>query len=298
MRHEHPAFERHEQRTRWVIALTVTTMVAELIGGAVSHSLALLADGWHMATHAGALGVSALAYWFARTRSNRPEFTFGTGKVFALGGYTSAVILWIVALYMAVSAIDRFFHPVAVHFAEAFPVAVLGLVVNLVSAKLLHVHETHDGDRGSHTHDAHHSHHAHQDPNLRAAYLHVAADAFTSLLAIAALLGGRYFGVPALDPLMALVGSVVILHWGFGLLRRTGMQLLDACPSPDTAARIRRAVEALPGSRVVDLHLWELGPGRRGCIVAVASQPARTVAEIRQVVFEVEPIEHLTIQVE
>src|SRR6266852_405444 len=218
-RHDHAEITHraeHEARTRWVVMLTCAMMICELIVGYLTNSLALTADGWHMATHAGALGLAAFAYWFARTRARERTFSFGTGKVHALAGYTSAVALAMVALWMMFESVQRLARPVTIHFAEALPVAAIGLLVNLVSVALLHVggqhetsdhrHEHEDHDHDDHEHDAHDDHHEHtdhhhhHDHNLRAAYVHVLADAFTSVLAILALLGGRYFGLTFLDP--------------------------------------------------------------------------------------------------
>jgi cation diffusion facilitator family transporter len=279
--------DQHERRTRWVVGLTATMMVAELVVGTLTRSLALTADGWHMATHAGALGVSALAYWFARTRAQAKHFTFGTGKVNALAGYTNAIVLALVALLMMIEAGKRLLEPVSVNFAEALPVAVLGLLVNLASVKLLDLdeHETEHGNvPGAHDH------------NLRSAYLHVLADTLTSVLAIAALLGGRYAGLVFLDPLMAIVGSLVILHWSGGLCRGSAHQLLDVVSSDEIAHTIRAQVESLDDARVVDLHLWELAPGRLGCIVSVLASEPRPVVEYREAILAVARVEHLTVE--
>jgi cation diffusion facilitator family transporter len=284
-----PTLARHEQRTRWVVALTGTTMVAELMVGTLTNSLALTADGWHMATHAGALGVAAVAYWFARTRAKVKSFTFGTGKVNALAGYTNALILALIALLILIEAGARVLKPVPVNFAEALPVAVIGLAVNLFSVKLLDLDEDHSTSQrlpGAHDH------------NLRSAYFHVMADTLTSVLAIVALLGGHYGGVLFLDPLMAMVGSVVILHWSVGLCRGSARQLLDMVSSDEVARTIRAQVESLVDARVIDLHLWELGSGRLGCIVSVMASVPRPVAEYRAAILAAVPIEHLTVEVE
>ena len=275
LRHEHDhgaSIALHEVRTRWVVALTCMMMVGELVVGYLTRSLALTADGWHMGTHAGALGMASLAYWFARTRSRAAAFSFGTGKVHALAGYTSAIVLAMIALWMMYESASRLVHPVPVAFGEALPVAVLGLVVNLVSVRLLHVGDDH-GDRGHERDEARSAHHEdgrrhddhdphHGDQNLRAAYVHVMADAVTSLLAIFALVGGRYFGWRFLDPLMGIVGGAVISRWSLGLCRNAARQLLDMVPSAEIAARIRGHLEAMPGTQVVDLHVWQIS-GRR-----------------------------------
>jgi len=278
----------HERHTRWVVALTAGMMMAELVVGAWTGSLALTADGWHMATHAGALGLSALAYWFARTRAKAKSFTFGTGKVNALARYTNAIILALVALLMMIEAGKRFFQPVTVHFAEALPVAILGLPINLVSVKLLDPDEAHGGI----PHPGHHDH------NLHSAYLHVLADALTSVLAIVALFGGWYAGLVFLDPIMAIVGSVVILRWSIGLCRGSALHLLDVVSSTEVAQTIRTQVESLDDARVVDLHLWELGLSRLGCIVSVMTSAPRSVAEYRKAILAAVQVEHLTVEVE
>jgi cation diffusion facilitator family transporter len=203
--------------------------------------MALTADGWHMATHAGALGMSAMAYWFARTRARASSFTFGTGKVYALAGYTSAVVLGLVAVLMLVESVRRLAHPLPIRFGEALPVAVVGLLVNLVSVVLLDA-DDHHGHHDEHDHAHGHGHGGH-DHNLRAAYFHVLADAFTSVLAIAALVAGRYAGWTFLDPMMGIVGGLVILKWGVGLCRESAKPLLDVLPSAELADEIRRAVE-------------------------------------------------------
>jgi cation diffusion facilitator family transporter len=283
-----PSITQHERRTRWVVGITATMMVAELIVGTLTQSLALTADGWHMATHAGALGVSALAYWFARTRAQAKHFTFGTGKINALAGYTNAIVLALVALLMMIEAGKRLLDPVSVHFAEALPVAFLGLLVNLVSVKLLDVDEREaEPGRGQGS----------RDHNLRSAYFHVLADTLTSVLAIAALLGGRYAGFVFLDLLMAIVGSLVILHWSVGLCRGSAHHLLDLVSSEEIAHTIRARVESLDDARVVDLHLWELAPGRLGCIVSVLASEPRPVAVYRETILAAVEVEHLTVEV-
>ena len=283
-----PSGDQHERRTRWVVGITATMMVAELVVGTLTQSLALTADGWHMATHAGALGVSAWAYWFARTRAQAKHFTFGTGKVNALAGYTNAIILALVALLMMIEAARRLLDPVPVNFTNALPVAILGLLVNLVSVKLLDLDESeteHGPGRGS------------GDHNLRSAYFHVLADTLTSVLAVGALLGGRFAGLIFFDPLMALVGSLVILHWSFGLCRGSAYQLLDVISSDEIAQTIRSRVESLDDARVVDLHLWELAPGRFGCIVSVLARAPRSGAEYREAILAAVQVEHLTVEV-
>lgn len=295
--HDHGAdLAGHERRTRWVVALTLAMMVAELAVGYATRSLALTADGWHMATHAGALGLSALAYWFARSRARSSAFSFGTGKVHALAGYTSAVTLALVALWMLSESVRRLLDPQPIAYAQALPVALLGLFVNLVSVKLLHSDDHHHDH--AHEHHDHHHDHDHHDHNLRAAYFHVLADAMTSLLAILALLGGRYFGWAFLDALMGIVGGVVIARWSYGLCRGAAAQLLDVVPSKHLAESVRTRLEtSFEETRVVDLHLWSLGPHARACIVSLAARSPRSPNAYREALAAVAEFEHLTIEV-
>lgn len=309
-----------ERRTLAVVALTAVMMVIEIVVGRMTGSMALFADGIHMGTHVGALGMSAVAYWYARTRAHHEAYSFGTGKVYALGGYTSALLLVLTAIWMAVDSIHRFFSPEHIDFSDALPVAVIGLVVNLVSAKLLdhdhgpgehahaghdhhhdHDHDDHDHDHGRHEHHdhAHHHHaHSHEDHNLKAAYLHVVADAFTSVLAIGALLAGRYLGLGFLDPAMGVVGAAVIIHWGLRLCRTTAKGLLDVAPSVDDTRAIRAELEAVDDVCVADLHLWELGPGERGCIVKLVTSSPRDPDFYRRLIKSKVRISHLTVEVQ
>jgi cation diffusion facilitator family transporter len=295
LRHTHDlvrAVAAHEVRTRWVVALTFATMVAELVVGYATNSLALLADGWHMATHVGALGLAAFAYWFARRQAGSRLFSFGTGKVHALAGYTSAVVLALVALLMVVESLRRLLQPEPIAFTEALPVAVLGLAVNLISAKLLHDDEHDDHGNGERDHQ-----HAH-DHNLRAAYVHVLADALTSVLAIAALLGGHLLGWMFLDAAMGIVGGLVIARWSYGLCRQAGAQLLDVVPSPALAERIRERLETqFAGAHVVDLHLWDIGPGARACIVSLAAPEPLTPTACRAALAALTSLQHVTVEV-
>jgi cation diffusion facilitator family transporter len=266
--------ERNEKRTRWVVALTALMMVAEIAFGLMTGSMALLADGWHMATHTLALGVSAMAYWLARRWAGDQRYSFGTGKVGELAGFASALALAIVAVGIAVQSTDRLLAPRNVDYREAIIVAVLGLAVNLVSAFLLH--DGHGHDHG----DGHH----HHDNNLRSAYMHVLADALTSVLAIVALAAGMLAGARWLDPAVGLVGAAVILRWAWILIRDTSAVLLDRIPDDALAKTIRSAVEGEGDARVTDLHLWQVGPGRFAAIVAIAAtnpaEPARYKARI------------------
>lgn len=287
---------KSEHRARWVVVLTGVMMVTELAVGYATRSMALTADGWHMATHAGALGLAAAAYWFARTRATDRSFSFGTGKVHALAGYTSAVALMLVALSMIVESVRRLASPEVIHFREALPVAIVGLIVNLASIKLLD-HDDHDHDHDD-DHDDDHDHaHAGHDHNHRAAYMHVVADAFTSVLAIAALVAGRYLGWSSLDFMMGIVGGVVVLKWGYGLCRSSGAQLLDATASASAEAAIRAELERVDDIRVADLHLWEMGPNRRSCVVTLVTSRVRDTAFYRDRILAASPLAHLTVEV-
>lgn len=285
------AQRRSERRTHWVIVLTAITMLVELVAGTLTGSMALLADGWHMATHVGALSIAAFAYYIARRYANSPRFTFGTGKVATLGGYTSAVALGLVALLMAIESILRLFEPETVQFREAMMVAWVGLGVNLLSAWLLgHTHH-HD-----HDHDHHHDHVQH-DHNLRAAYIHVLADALTSVLAIVALWCGASFGWVWMDPLMGIVGAFVISRWALSLLCASGGVLLDAEDHSQVAEEIKAMIEADPDTRVADFHIWRVGPRSLACILSLVTHTPRHVSFYKEKLAQVPELEHLTIEI-
>jgi cation diffusion facilitator family transporter len=307
--------DKHERRTWMVVGLTAVTMVVEIAAGSWFNSMALLADGWHMATHAGAMGLSALAYRFARRHARNPRFTFGTGKVGDLAAYSSGIILAVAAIMIAWESVTRLVQPLPIAFDQAILVAVLGLLVNFVSAAMLwsrhghshghnhdhrHDHEHdhdhghdqgHDNDHGSHDH-AHHT-----DHNIRAAFMHVVADALTSVLAIVALVVGLVFGAVWLDPLMGIVGAAVILHWSISLMRDTGGILLDMEAGGDLAARIRTDIEATDGDRVADLHVWRVGPGHFAAIVAIVTPRATDAGELKTTLKARYPLAHLTVEV-
>ena len=286
---------RSESRTRGVVIVTAVMMVIEIVVGQLTGSMALLADGWHMATHVGALGLSAAAYWFARTRSGHRAFTFGTGKVYALAGYTSAICLALVALIMGFESVSRLVHPVTIHFREAMPVAIIGLIVNLVSVKLLDHDEHHEHDHSHESSDGSAKHH--HDHNLRAAYFHVLADALTSVLAIAALCAGQFFRWTFRDPVMGIVGGLVILRWSWGLCHGAARQLLDACPSQQDEDRLRAELETIDDVQVVDLHLWEVGPGRRSCIASLVTSEPREADFYRNRARSILDLSHVTVEV-
>ena len=286
--------KRHDQnarRTLWVVALTAAMMVGEIAAGLAFNSMALLADGFHMATHAGALGIAAIAYAYAKHHSTSGRYSFGTGKVGDLAGFASALILGLFALGIAYESLTRLFDPSPVAFAEATVIAVIGLGVNVASALLLghgHSHD-HHGDAHDHAHA-----HAHEkDNNLRSAYLHVVADALTSVLAIAALLGGRYLGWVWLDPAMGVVGAIVIAVWAWSLMRDTGAVLLDATDAA-LESEIRILVEAPGDAKIIDLHVWRVGPGAHSAIISVVGATREAICARVKPVHE---IEHLTVEV-
>lgn len=285
---------RNTRRTLWVVALTAGMMVVEIAAGFVTGSMALLADGFHMATHAGALGVAALAYVFAHRHADDPRFSFGTGKVGDLAGFASALVLMLVALGMGVESIVRLLDPVEVAFREAILVAVLGLGVNIASAVLL-AGGGHDHGH-AHGHDRAHHHHGPRtaDNNLRAAYLHVIADAATSVLAIVALLAGSMLGWWWCDPLMGLVGGLLIARWAAGLLADTAAVLLDRSDD-HVAQEVREAVEGPGDARITDLHVWQVGPEARAAIVSVVA-PGLDAEAIRTRLVPVDEIRHLTVE--
>jgi len=292
-----------ERRTRQVMWLTLAMMVVEIAAGTVLGSMALLADGWHMSSHALALGVSALAYSLARRHSHDPRFAFGTWKIEVLGGYTSAVFLLGVAAYMGIESVTRLLQPAPIRFDEAIPVAVLGLGVNVLSAWLLAGGHDH-GHAHGHEHGHEHSHahaggHAHHDLNLRSAYLHVVADAATSVLAIIALVGGKYLGAHWLDPVMGIVGTVLVGRWAIGLLRDTGRVLLDAEMDAPVVQEVRDVIATLPGTpQLRDLHVWRVGRGKYACIVHLAGTQAMHAAEVRDALAIHDEIVHVTVEFE
>jgi cation diffusion facilitator family transporter len=283
-----------EKRTRLVALMTVVMMVAELVAGWFSHSMALLADGWHMGTHALALGLAAGAYALARRLERDDRFAFGTWKIEILGGYTSAIILLAVALTMAYESVLRLLHPLPVAFDQAIAVAAVGLVVNLLSAWLL---------AGAGAHDHHHDHdHGggghHHDLNLRSATVHVAADAATSVLALLALSGGKFLNAIWLDPAVGLVGSFVVGLWAVGLVRDTGRVLLDAEMDAPVVAEIRAALDSL-GERVTlqDLHVWRVGRAHYACMISISTRAAISPESVRAMLAEHEELVHVTVEV-
>ncbi|KJZ37807.1 CDF family Co(II)/Ni(II) efflux transporter DmeF [Pseudomonas fluorescens] len=282
--------DENARRTLWVVALTFVMMIGEITAGYITGSMALLADGFHMATHAGALGIAAAAYGFARRNANNARYSFGTGKVGDLAGFASAMVLGLVSLGIAGESILRLFQPTTVAFTEATMIAVVGLAVNIVSAFLL------AGNHGHHGHDHGHSHHHHHhDNNLRSAYVHVLADALTSVLAIAALLAGRYLGWVWLDPVMGIVGAIVIAKWAYGLMRTSAAVLLDTTDE-HVAAEIRELLESSGDVHISDLHVWQVGPEARAAIVSVVAAAGVSADNVRERLAPVHELSHLTVE--
>jgi cation diffusion facilitator family transporter len=281
------AHDRNARRTRWVVGLSAVMMLLEIVAGTLTGSMALVADGWHMATHTLALGVSAIAYSFAKAKNGDQRYSWGTGKVGSLAGFASALGLAAVAVGIVVESGSRFLEPRTVDYREAMAVAVLGLLVNLASAALLGHGHDHDHDSGRA-----HGHH-HHDHNLRSAYLHVVADALTSVLAIAALAAGWWLGWRWLDPAVAIVGALVILHWSRGLIAETAGVLLDRVPDQRLCDDLKRKIEGPGDVTVHDWHLWAVGPGRYAAIVSATGAPA---SEIRRRLGGDPRIAHLTVE--
>lgn len=281
----------NERRTWVVIALTFSTMVVEIVSGLFFGSMALLADGWHMASHASALSITALAFYLARKHKDNGKFTFGTGKIGDLAGFSSALLLVLIALFMCYESVQRFMSPVTIHFNEAIIVAVIGLIVNLLSAVLLKEHHTHEDSDCA-------DHHTHHDHNLRAAYLHVIADALTSILAIAALVMGKFWGWAFMDPMMGIVGAAFIIRWSYGLLRDSSRILLDYDGHGEMASRIRKTLEQAGEIKVNDFHVWRLGPGHYSAVVAVSSGVPVTPEALKASLCSIPGLSHVIIEVD
>ena len=278
-----------ERGTRRVLILTFMMMVAEIVGGWKLHSMALFADGCHMGTHVAAFVITVGAYWFARRHASEARYSFGTGKVAVLGAFTSAIVLAAVAAFMASESVNRLLHPLPIHFNEALVVASLGLAVNVASAWIL---------KDCHAHPDHHGH-GHHDLNLKAAYLHVLADAVTSLLAIAALTGGKFLGWDWLDPVMGIVGSGVIGQWAYALVRDTNAILLDKEPeTSDLNLEIRKAIEADGDARITDLHIWQVGVNKFAAIISVVAHAPKPPAAYKEPLAVHEELVHLTVEVQ
>ena len=312
--HEHVFLgARHDQNAKrvWtVVGLTAVMMVGEIVGGTVFGSLALVADGWHMSTHAAALTISALAYSYARRHLHDERFAFGTGKLGDLASFASAIVLGMIALLIGYESVQRLMNPVAIWYDEAIAIAVLGLCVNLASAWLLRDDHGHDHHHHHHGHDAHadhdehdghdhhhHDHHHDRDLNLRAAYVHVLADALTSVLAIAELVTAKLAGWTFMDPIVGLVGTGVILSWAYSLLRQSGAVLIDAVPDQGLAEQIRNALE-VDGDAISDLHLWRVGPGHYAAVISLVTHDPKHPETYKRKLALLPKLSHVTIEVE
>ena len=299
-----------ERKTRWAVLLTLIMMVAEIGGGWFYNSMALLADGWHMSSHALALGLSVVAYRAARHFARDHRFSFGTWKIEVLGGFSSALLLVGVAGLMLFESVARLLDPSPIHYQQAIGIATVGLLVNLACAWLLkddqghhhghahhHDHHDHHDHHHGHDHDVHPHHHSHQDLNLRAAYLHVLADAATSVLAIIALVGGMLWGADWLDPLMGIVGAVLVAVWARGLLRDTGRVLLDAEMDAPLVAEIREVIAELPDAEIRDLHVWRVGQVQYAAVLSLRMAVPIPAQAIRERLAIHEELVHLTIEI-
>lgn len=326
----------NENRTRIVVIITFTMMIAEIIGGWLTNSMALFADGWHMGTHAFALGISVLAYILARKYSKDEWFTFGTWKIEILGAFSSAIVLGMVGILMVGSSIERLFNPLPIQFNEALLVTFLGLMVNVACAVILnsggghthgygehahehnHAHQEHDHQEEAHEHshgleDSHegghdhhelheHSHDDHAtredtDLNLRSAYLHVFADAMTSVLALVALAGAKYFGFNWLDPFMGIVGAALIFRWSISLLKDTSVILLDRQTNGALASKIKESIESDRDTKVSDLHLWKVEQTRYACIIALVTGTDCCIDDFKKRLNSFNELVHVTIEV-
>ncbi len=285
--------QKGEKRTFYVLVLTLITMVVEISAGTLFGSMALLADGWHMGTHAAAFCITLFAYRYAKQYANSDRFSFGTGKVSVLGGFTSAIALGIVALMMMVESVHRLFNPENIQFNEAILVAVIGLVVNLASMLLLKDQHHHGHDPHEHHYGHHHEHH--HDHNLAAAYFHVLADTLTSLLAIIALIIGKFYGWIWLDAIMGIVGALVIGKWTLGLMKQTAPVLLDESIDKQYRTDIRAVLE--PYAEVVDLHVWKISGHHYSAAIAINSHSDKTPSEFKQLLSKFDKIHHLTLEV-
>ena len=284
--HDFSVIHTHgERRTFQVLILTALTMMVEIVAGSVYGSMALLADGWHMGTHVAAFFVTIFAYRYARKNAKNPAFTFGTGKVSVLGGFSSAIFLALVALVMMVESVQRIFIPHDIHFNEAIFVAAIGLIVNIISAFiLLDGHNNHD-----------HSHH--HDHNLKAAYFHVLADALTSVLAIIALVAGKYFGWNQLDPIMGIVGAAVITRWAYGLIKETSPVLLDGSIEKEYKNTIKTTIEKDSDNRISDMHIWKIGPDHYAAIISIVTHYPKPPDHYKKLLNDIQKLSHITVEI-
>jgi cation diffusion facilitator family transporter len=295
-RHKHDftvIHEKGERRTLLVLIITALTMIIEIAAGTIFGSMALLADGWHMGTHTAAFAITIFAYRYSKRHADNRNFTFGTGKVSVLGGFASAIALAVIALVMAFESIHRFFETPHIRFNEAISVAILGLLVNLLCAALLHVGHGHSHQ---HPHDTG-DHHHHHDHNLKGAYLHVLADALTSVLAILALSFGKFLGWHWLDPLMGIVGALIISRWSYGLLRDTSGILLDKNIAANHSRDIQSKIESNADNRVSDIHVWKVGPADYAAIISIVTHYPKSPVYYKSLLNEFDSLSHVTIEV-
>src|ERR1035438_7772464 len=284
-------FSAAEKNTRRVLILTAAMMIAEIIFGLKFHSMALFADGLHMGTHVTAFLITVLAYFFAGRHASDARFSFGTGKFGVLGAFASAIVLGGIGVVMAGESIGRLIHPLPIQFNQAIVVACLGLTVNVVSAWILK-------DQHHHHHDEEHGHYHHHDLNLRSAYLHVIADAFTSLLAIAALVSGKFFGWYWMDAIMGLIGSAVIGQWAYSLMRQTTVILLDKEPEEsDLNYEIRKAIEDDSDTVIADLHIWQVGMNKFAAIISLVAHEPKSPEFYKKLLLQHEELAHVTIEI-
>jgi len=285
--------ERGEKQTQYVLVLTLVTMVVEIVAGTAYGSMALLADGWHMSTHVAAFLIAIFAYRYSRKHESNPEYTFGTGKVTVLGGFASAVALAVVALLMVIESLERIISPEAIHFNEAIIVAGIGLLINVISAFLLKDEHSHHGDH--HHHDHQHGHY--HDHNLKAAYVHVLADALTSLLALGALFAGKYLGWGWLDAAMGIVGAVIISRWSYSLLLQAGPILLDASIDEEYQQKVKKTIEADVDNRISDMHIWKVGVNQYAAIIALVTHYPQSAEHYKALLNDFQELTHVTIEV-
>jgi len=284
---------RNEKVTLAVVIITLITMAVEIVAGILSGSMALLSDGVHMGTHAVALLITLIAYIVARRHIDNPLFSFGTGKVGILGGYTNAILLILAGLAMAYESVERILSPVAIHFNEAITVAVIGLLVNVVSAVILGRGENAGGQAHRHSHGPSHSH---DDHNLKAAYLHVITDTLTSVLAIFALLLGKGLGLTWADPVVGILGAVVVIKWAVGLIKQTGSVLLDLGDFSPEIQAIKRLLEE-DGTRITDIHIWQLSENERSLIVSLETASQKTPRELHERIGKIAHFDHITVEI-
>jgi len=294
--HDFAVIQEHgEKRTRQVLIITAVTMLVEIVAGQAYGSMALLADGWHMGTHVAAFLITIFAYRFAQKHANNKAYAFGTGKVSVLGGFASAIALIVVALLMLIESGQRILFPQPIHFNEAIGVAALGLLVNIACAFLLQGH--HDHGHAHDDKDGHDGHHHHHDHNLKAAYLHVLADALTSVLAIGALIFGKYLGWNWLDSLIGIVGALVISRWAYGLIRETGTILLDGSISAKELAAIKEKIESALDNRIADMHVWKVGPAHYAAILSIVTHYPQKIEYYRELLRDFTNLSHLTVEI-